>query len=48
MKKTFLLFINLLVFTVYALGCDTTKMNRTGWTILYFDSEELTGEGENT
>ena len=47
MKKTFLLFINLLVFTVYALGCDTTKMDRTGWTILYFDSEELTGEGEN-
>lgn len=47
MKKTFLLFINLLVFTVCALGCDTTKMDRTGWTILYFDSEELTGEGEN-
>ncbi len=47
MKKNILIIINLLVFTVYALGCDTTKMDRTGWTILYFDSEELTGEGEN-
>lgn len=47
MKKTILLIINLLIFTVYALGCDTTKINRESWQILYVDSEELTGEGEN-
>ena len=45
MKKTLLLLINILIFTAYAIGCDTTKIDRTGWTILYVDSEELTGEG---
>lgn len=45
MKKTILLLINILIFTAYAIGCDTTKIDRTGWTILYVDSEELTGEG---
>lgn len=47
MKKTALFFISLLVFTAYTIACDTTKIDRTGWQILYVDSEELTGEGEN-
>ncbi|MBR0077492.1 MAG: discoidin domain-containing protein [Bacteroidales bacterium] len=47
MKKSLFFIFNLLIFTIYALGCDTTKINREGWQILYVDSEELTGEGED-
>lgn len=47
MKKIFLFLINLLIINVFAFGCDTTKINRANWTILYVDSEELAGEGEN-
>ncbi|MBO4655712.1 MAG: discoidin domain-containing protein [Bacteroidales bacterium] len=47
MNRIILLLINILILDFYAIGCDTTKIDRTNWVILYVDSEELTGEGEN-
>lgn len=37
--------INILIINIYAWACDTTKIDRTNWQIIYVDSEELTGEG---
>ena len=45
MKKVFLFLINILIINIYAWSCDTTKIDRTNWQIIYVDSEELTGEG---
>lgn len=45
MKKEFLFLINILIINIYAWSCDTTKIDRTNWQIIYVDSEELTGEG---
>ena len=45
MKKVFLFLINILIINIYAWACDTTKIDRTNWQIIYVDSEELTGEG---
>ena len=45
MKKTFLIIVNLLVFNAIAYCCDTTKIDKSAWQLLYVDSQELTGEG---
>lgn len=45
MKKTFLIIVNLLVFNAIAYCCDTTKLDKSAWQLLYVDSQELTGEG---
>lgn len=45
MKKLLLFIANLLIISIYTFGCDTTRIDRSNWTILYVDSEELTGEG---
>ena len=34
-----------MIINIYAWACDTTKIDRTNWQIIYVDSEELTGEG---
>lgn len=46
MKKYILLVLNLLIINVVTYACDTTRVaDKSGWRVLFVDSEELTGEG---
>lgn len=48
MKKLNLLFLAIIGLIVEANAqCDTTAINKAGWSINYFDSEEAVGEGAN-
>ncbi len=47
MKRILFLIVNVLLFNTLTYCCDTTKLDRTNWSIIYVDSEELTGEGAN-
>ncbi|HQV00111.1 MAG TPA: discoidin domain-containing protein, partial [Bacteroidia bacterium] len=46
MKKVLLLLTTLFAYH-FSLGCDTTAISKTLWSVAFVDSEELTGEGPN-
>lgn len=47
MKKLLLILANVFAINVMLFACDTTLINKTGWSLIYVDSEELSGEGAN-
>ena len=47
MKKWFLFLANLLIINVLVFACDTTLIDKSTWSVVHVDSEELTGEGAN-